>query len=152
LAPGYRVGWIAAGRFQGEVERLKAMFNITTASPTQLAVAEFLANGGYDHHLRSLRRLCASRMAQTRDAIGRAFPPGTRVTRPEGGTVLWVELGEEADAGALHGKALDAGIALVPGALFTMGGAYRNCFRINGTFWSERIEAAIQRLGQLASS
>jgi DNA-binding transcriptional MocR family regulator len=149
LAPGYRVGWIAAGRFQPEVERLKTLFNIATASPTQFAIAEFLANGGYDHHLRRLRRTCAVRMARVREAIGRAFPHGTRITRPEGGTVLWVELPEGMDAGLLHERALAAGVAIVPGTLFTLGDAFRNCFRVNGTLWSERIEAAIGRLGDL---
>jgi DNA-binding transcriptional MocR family regulator len=56
LAPGYRVGWIAAGRYQEQIERIKMITSVATPSPTQLAIAEFLANGGYDHHLRSIRR------------------------------------------------------------------------------------------------
>jgi DNA-binding transcriptional MocR family regulator len=88
LAPGYRVGWIVAGRYRQKVEDLKSLLNIATASPTQLAIAEFLANGGYDHHLRKVRRVYARQMAQVQSAIGRYFPQGTRVSRPEGGFVL----------------------------------------------------------------
>jgi DNA-binding transcriptional MocR family regulator len=150
LAPGYRVGWIAPGRYQPDVERLKSLLNLATASPTQFAVAEFLANGGYDRHLRTLRRVCAERSARMRDAIGNHFPPGTRVTRPEGGTVLWVEMPEQIDACLLYDQALRGGIAFVPGVLFTTGEGYRNCLRLNATYWSERIAGALQTLGSLA--
>ena len=94
LAPGYRVGWIAPGRYQRKVQQLKSLFNIATATPTQLAIAEFLTNGGYDHHLRTIRRVYSRQMEKVRDAVARHFPPGTRVTRPEGGFVLWVEMPE----------------------------------------------------------
>lgn len=152
LAPGYRIGWIAPGRFQQKVAHLKALFNIATATPTQLAVAEFLANGGYDHHLRTLRRIYSRQVAQVRDAIGRHFPQGTRVTRPEGGFVLWVEMPEEADALRLYEEALQEGISIAPGPIFTTGDKFRNCIRINAAFWSERIEQALETLGGIAEA
>ena len=150
LAPGYRVGWIVPGRYRQKVEDLKALLNIATATPTQLAVAEFLANGGYDHHLRTVRRIYARQMAQARDAIGRYFPPGTRVSRPEGGFVLWVEMPEEVDALGLHGEAMREGISIAPGTIFTTGDAFRNCIRVNTAFWSERIEQALETVGGMA--
>lgn len=151
LAPGYRIGWIAAGKFQQKVEDLKTLMNIATATPTQLAVAEFLANGGYDHHLRTVRRVYAKQIGHVRDAIGRHFPKGTRVTRPEGGFVLWVEMPEEVDALRLHQDALREGISIAPGMIFTTGEKYGNCMRVNSAFWSERIEQAFETLGGLAS-
>ena len=75
LAPGYRIGWIAPGRFHQQVEKLKALFNIATATPTQLAVAEFLTNGGYDHHLRRIQRIYARQVACARDKNQPPFPP-----------------------------------------------------------------------------
>jgi DNA-binding transcriptional MocR family regulator len=150
LAPGYRVGWIVAGRFQAKVERLKALFNIATASPMQLAIAEFLANGGYDRYLRTIRRVFARQVAQVRDAVGRAFPEGTRVTRPEGGFVLWVEMPSKVDAFRLYEEALKEGISVAPGPLFTIGEEYRNCVRLNAGFWSDRVEQAVETLGRLA--
>lgn len=152
LAPGYRVGWIAAGKFQQQVEDVKALMNIATATPTQLAVAEFLANGGYDHHLRTVRRVYARQIGHVREAIGRHFPQGTRVTRPEGGFVLWVEMPEEVDALRLHQEALRGGISIAPGTVFTTGEKYGNCIRINSAFWSERIEQAIETLGGMAAT
>ena len=151
LAPGYRVGWIVAGRFRERVEHLKALFNIATATPTQLAIAEFLANGGYDHHLRTLRRVYARQVGQVRDAIMRHFPPGTRVSRPEGGFVLWVEMPEEVDAMRLYEEALREGIGVAPGPLFTIGDRFGNCIRVSAAFWSQRIEEALATLGGIAT-
>ena len=152
LAPGYRVGWIAPGRFKEKVAQLKSLFNIATASPTQLAVAEFLTNGGYDHHLRTLRRTYARQTAHVRDAIDRHFPVGTRVSRPEGGYILWVEMPEGFDAFRLYEEALKEGIGIAPGSIFTLGDAYRNCFRLNAAFWSERVEQALETVGELAEN
>ncbi len=150
LAPGFRVGWIAPGRFQPEVERLKSLFHTTTASPSQLAIAEFLTNGGYDRHLRSLCRAYAKNIAQFSAAISRNFPPGTRVSRPAGGSVLWVELPGDSDTLTLYKRALREGIAIAPGMLFTTGNEFRNCMRLNAAVWSERVEKALRTLGRLS--
>ncbi len=150
LAPGYRVGWIVPGKYQRRVRQLKAFFNITTASPTQLAIAEFLTNGGYDQHLRRIRRVYSRQVAKVRDAVGRHFPPGTRVTRPEGGYILWVEMPEEVDALRLYEEAMKGRIGIAPGILFTTGDRFRNCIRLNAAFWSERIEQALETLGAIA--
>jgi DNA-binding transcriptional MocR family regulator len=150
LAPGYRIGWIVPGRFQQKVEDLKALLNISTATPTQLAIAEFLANGGYDHHLRKVRRIYARQIAQVREAIFRYFPKGTRVSRPEGGFVLWVEMPEGFDSLRFHEEALREGISIAPGTVFTTGDKFGNCIRVNTAFWSERIEQALETLGGIA--
>ncbi len=150
LAPGYRVGWIAPGRYYHQVERLKMTFNIASASPTQLAVAEFLANGGYDHHLRSIRRDYARKTALMGESIGRHFPEGTRVTRPRGGFTLWLEMPEYVDSLRLYGRAVKEGITIAPGSTFSATGKFRNCVRLNAAFWSERIDGAIETLGRLA--
>ena len=150
LAPGYRVGWIVAGRYRQRVADLKALLNIATATPTQLAIAEFLANGGYDHHLRKVRRVYARQIGQVRAAIGRYFPQGTRVSLPEGGFVLWVEMPKEVDALSLHEAAARTGIGIAPGTIFTTGEKFGNCLRINAAFWSEQIEQALETVGAIA--
>src|SRR6185369_4418487 len=152
LAPGYRVGWIAAGRYQAEIERLKGIITIADATPPQLAIAEFLANGGYDHHLRSLRRIHARQISEMAQAVGRYFPEGTRVTNPAGGFVLWVEFPTYVDSLALYEQALKAGITIAPGPAFTVTQKYRNCIRLNAGYWSERVERAIETLGELAAA
>jgi DNA-binding transcriptional MocR family regulator len=150
LAPGYRVGWVAAGRFQPEVERLKLILNLATASPTQMAVAEFLANGGYDHHLRGLRKAYARQTALMAEAVGNSFPETTRVTRPAGGFVLWVEMPGGVDAIRLYGAAREAGISIAPGPIFSADGKFPNSIRLNAAFWSPEVERAIATLGEIA--
>src|SRR5260370_24954623 len=92
LSPGFRVGWVAPGRFKAKVEFLKFVSTSATASLPQMAVGDFLQNGGYDHHLRRIRRLYATQMELMSQAVGRWFPEGTKITRPTGGMSLWVEL------------------------------------------------------------
>ncbi|MBI5083787.1 MAG: PLP-dependent aminotransferase family protein [Acidobacteria bacterium] len=150
LAPGYRVGWMAPGRFQKQIEHLKSLFHTTTSTPSQLAIAEFLTNGGYDRHVRALCRAYARQVAQFRELIGRHFPAGTRVTNPPGGSVLWVEMSEGVDAFTIYEEALREGIAIAPGMLFTTGRDFRNCMRLNAAFWSGRVEKALMTLGRLA--
>lgn len=150
LAPGYRIGWIAPGRYREKVAQLKGLLNLGTCSPTQLAVAEFLTNGGYDHHLRSIRRIYARQTAQLRDAVKRSFPDGTRISRPEGGYILWVEMPEGFNAFKLYEAALEEGIGIAPGSIFTLGDRYGNCFRLSAAVWSEQVERAVETLGGLA--
>ncbi len=150
LAPGYRVGWIVPGRFQRQVEQLKALFNIATASPNQFAMAEFLGNGSYSHHLRVLRHVYARQTARMRASVLRYFPPGTRVSSPKGGYFLWVELPEGHDSLKLYEAAMGAGISISPGTIFTLDERFANCFRLNASFWSERMEETMERLGKMA--
>ena len=151
LAPGFRVGWTAPGRFQTQVERLK--HSISCASPvlTQLAIAEFLKNGGYDHYVRRIRRAYAQQLQTIGEAIGRYFPEGTKVTRPQGGFLLWVEFPKWVNALELHRQALAQNISICPGPIFSPKQSYRNFIRIScGHPWSERIEKALVTIGRLA--
>ena len=150
LAPGYRVGWCAPGRFFERVKTLKFTNTIATATLPQLAIAEFLKNGGYDHHLRTLRRTYAEQVQRVSEAIAESFPADTKLTRPRGGFVLWIELAPKVEALALHEQALRENISIAPGPLFSAKQQFRNFIRIScGHPWSGRIERAIGILGHL---
>lgn len=152
LAPGYRIGWIAAGRFAAQLLRLKGMASLASSLPAQLALAGYLAQGGYERHLRRLREQLAQGRRQGLACVQAHFPPGTRVTRPEGGYFLWLQLPERVDALALQALALAEGISLAPGSLFSADGRFRHHLRLNvGHPTDARIEAAIRRVGELAS-
>ncbi|MDD2310398.1 MAG: PLP-dependent aminotransferase family protein [Desulfuromonadaceae bacterium] len=150
LAPGYRIGWAIGGRFQAKMERLKLMMNIASSSPPQLALAEFLANGGYDHHLRSIRKIHARNISQMADAVAHYFPEGTRMTHPTGGFILWVEMPVGINAMQLYHLALERGISIVPGPLFSLANKYGNYIRLSAAVWDDRIEQGIKTLGELA--
>lgn len=153
LAPGYRVGWVAAGRYRAQVERIKLMTTLSTASLPQAAIADFLKHGAYERHLRHLRHTLAAQCQEMMRAVSQYFPEGCRMTRPEGGYMLWVELPKSVDALQLHQLALAQGISIAPGPIFSAQRKYRNCVRLNfGYPWSPRIEKAVKTLGQLAAT
>ena len=152
LAPGYRIGWVAPGKFKDEVHRLKHTCSLGNPMVTQLAVAEFLATGGYERHLRRLRRTYAQLMERMSLAIARCFPGGTRVTRPLGGQVLWVELPGRADALELYRAAFSKGISIAPGPIFSARQQYRNCVRLNfANLWTDSLERAVAELGSMVN-
>lgn len=150
LAPGYRVGWIAGGRWHDQIVRLKYGQSLACPTLPGMAVAEFLASGGYDRHLRRLRAALAGNLERYREAIARQFPEGTRVSSPRGGFVLWVELPAGVDALALHDQALRKRIVIVPGPLFSARQRFTNFIRISaGSPWSDRIAEGISTLARL---
>ncbi|MEM9555314.1 MAG: PLP-dependent aminotransferase family protein [Acidobacteriota bacterium] len=153
LAPGLRVGWLAPGRYAENVLRLKYANTLASATPTQMAIAEYLAAGRLPRHLRGLRRSFKDLTSRMITEVGEHFPAGTRVTRPSGGFVLWVEAPEGVDCLALHQAALDEGISIVPGPIFSPSGRYRHCLRLSCAVpWSDTVERAIRRVGELASA
>lgn len=151
LAPGYRIGWLAPGRFMAEVKRIKYATTIAAPPLPQMALASYLHHGGYDRHLRSLRRIFAGNLQRMTHAVAEFFPEGTRATQPQGGFVLWVEMPESVDALALYRTALRQKISIAPGPIFTATRGYRHCIRLNGGYpWSDQIEGALSKLGNLS--
>jgi len=151
LAPSLRVGWCAPGRYLERVRRLKFTNTLGTPVVLQKTVSDFLRNGGYDHHLRSIRRAYHQQLQLASQSILRHFPAGTRLSRPEGGFILWVELPAQIDTLALHHEAAKHRINTAPGVLFSVKDRYRSCLRMGcGVPWSDTIEQAIRTLGDLA--
>lgn len=153
LAPGYRVGWIAAGRHMQKILERKLAFTLCGPALPQLALAEFLSSGGYDRHLRRVRRTFANNIDHMLRIIDQAFPAGTRVSRPAGGFVLWLELPKPLRSRELFDAALAKGICFAPGDVFSVGGRYANCLRLScGHNWHARIERGLRTLGALATA
>lgn len=153
LSPSLRVGFVAAGRYRSQIALHKTISSGATNPLTQLVLAEYLESGAYERQLRRLRRAYADQVAQTMAAVERHFPRETRMSGPQGGFVLWLELPGEIDLGALHPRAAAAGLAYVPGELFSASGLYRNCLRLNcGNPVTPEIEGAIRRLGELIAA
>jgi DNA-binding transcriptional MocR family regulator len=150
VAPGLRIGWIAPGRYRSQVELLKFITSISTPELPQLAIAEFIGNGGYDHHLRKLRAAFVKQVEQMSDAVAEHFPAECRVTQPAGGFVLWVELPPLVDSVQLFEAARATGIAIAPGTMFTHTDKYRSFIRLNcGHPMTAKLELAVARLGEL---
>ena len=153
LAPGYRIGWVAPGRFFETVRQNKFLLSIGTNVAAQAAIADYLKHGGYELHLRRLRATLRGQRDQLLRAVARYFPPGTAVSRPRGGYVLWVQLPPGSiDALELMRRALDEGVSLAPGALFSPNGRHGGDLRLNyGHPWSAEMERGVETIGRLAS-
>jgi DNA-binding transcriptional MocR family regulator len=150
LAPGFRIGWAIPGKFKGKVIQLKRMQNIATNTLSQAAIAHFLQNGRYELHLRHLRKALHTQSLRYIQAITEYFPEDIRLSRPQGGFTLWIEMNEKADGYRLHKKALKHNIGIAPGQIFSSQGQFHNYFRMSfGIPWSNPVEQGIKTLGEL---
>lgn len=150
LAPGYRIGWIVPGRYQNEVERIKASTNFATATVLQLAIADFLADNGYEHHLRKIRKMYERKTVWLSQAVVNYFPEGTRISTPKGGFLLWIALPESICSYRFYELSREKGISIAPGKLFSMRDSYPNYIRLNAAYACERHEPKIRMLGEIA--
>jgi DNA-binding transcriptional MocR family regulator len=156
LTANYRIGWALPGRYTAQVEKLKFLNTLTTPTLPQMAIADYLQHDGYDRHLRKVRKGYQQRARMMAAAVLRFFPAGTRVSDPQGGYVLWVELPAGVDAMKLYALALERKITIGPGHMFSARGSYSNYIRLNYSYpWSKEIDEALRMLGcligQLAS-
>lgn len=149
IAPGLRIGWIVPGKHYDTALKLKTLLNIATSSVNQIATAKFLKEGGYDRHLRKLKKTLQEQTMRMRASILSHFPQGTTVTDPSGGFLLWVCLPENIDTDAFYQKALGEDILFAPGCLFSVKGKYNNCLRLNAGIWNAEVERKIATLGAL---
>jgi DNA-binding transcriptional MocR family regulator len=151
LAPGLKVGWIVPGRWRDQICMLKFVASGGQNELVELTVAEMLDSGGYERTLRQLRRRFEAQVDAARGVIAESFPRGTRVTRPSGGYILWVELPKSCDTVALFETLVERGIMIGPGPMFSASQRYRNCMRVSvGYAWTPRHERAMREVGRLA--
>ncbi len=152
IAPGYRIGWVIADRYRDDVLEWKQATSSAMCSLPQIAMADYLRSGEYDRHLVRLRRAYRLQVDKMRFMLAQHFPGGTRITDPQGGFVLWVEMPRGVDALELLNRALAEKISLTPGMMFSATRKFRNFVRINcGHPWEPRIELAVVRLGELVA-
>jgi DNA-binding transcriptional MocR family regulator len=150
LAPGYRIGWTAPGRFADKVRRLKLMTTLSACIPAQAGIADYLQHGGYDKHLRSLRSSLQSQLEQMETALHKWLPSTVRWVRPTGGYLLWLQLPQSVKAMELHGLASARGISIAPGPIFSATHGFQDCIRLNfGHPWDNRFENAVRALAQI---
>jgi DNA-binding transcriptional MocR family regulator len=153
LSPGLKVGWIVPGRWRDSLRMLKFVASGGQNELVELTVAELIESGGYERTLRSLRRRFESQVDAARGIIAEAFPRGTRVTRPSGGYILWIELPKSCDSVKLFEALVERGITIGPGPMFSATQRYRNCMRVSlGSAWTPRHEHALREVGRLAQA
>lgn len=155
LSPDLRLGWLIAPKHTARLEYLKFISNISTAALPQLAVAKLLQNGQYQRHLQHVKPQYQAAVAAISNQIGQLFPQGTRLSQPQGGFVLWLELPSAVDANLLAQQALEQQISIAPGAIFApaLAGnkpAFDHFIRLNcAVLQDARLGRALQTLAQL---
>lgn len=148
LAPGYRVGWIAPGKFKEAIIRQKNIHLISTPTLNQEAIANFMENDRYENHLRKLRGELHANSIHFAQAIMNYFPENTKIVTPQGGFMLWMELDKQIDTTKLYYMAMRQKISIAPGRMFTLQDQYNNCMRLSyGQRWTSLIEERLKSLG-----
>jgi DNA-binding transcriptional MocR family regulator len=150
LAPGLRLGWISAGHWQQRVKMLKYAQSRDNDELAQVAAADVMASGAYDRHLQRLRGKLRDQRQRTSAAIASYFPVGTRFSQPKGGLALWVELPRQISSQVVFDRALDVGILVAPGLMFSNSNRYDHFVRLNcGAPYTPEIDQALRELGNI---
>ncbi len=150
LSPGLRVGWIEAGRWHDQAERLKTLVNLGASSLSQVTAALFLQEGSFPRHVRRLRAIVGENMDALRRSVREYFPEGTTMTDPSGGFVLWVSLPRGASSMELYRRALERNVLIAPGRVFSLEDRYNSSLRLNAGVWESSTDGKIRLLGSLA--
>ena len=152
LAPGLRLGYIVAPpALYPKLLQAKQAADLHTPGFNQRVVAEVIKDGFLDQHVPTIRaRYHAQRDAMLAALARELGPTGAEWTQPVGGMFVWVRLPERLNAQALLPKAVDAGMAFVPGAPFYAGEPDARALRLSFvTSTPEQIDKGMAALGRV---
>jgi len=151
LAPGLRLGYVVAPA--PVIRELRALRRLMLRHPplnNQRVAALFIGLGHYRSHLQQVGRVLLER-ARILDRLLPRHLPDCSFSRGAGSTNFWVTCPPEIDATQLAQAALEEGVVIEPGDVFSMDeNASRHCFRLGfSSIRTDRIEVGIERLGQV---
>lgn len=152
-APSYRVGWIIPGKYLEQARRVKRALSCTTPILQQWTISEYVSSGEYDRYLAILRRKLQYNSERMRTLIAKYFPEDVCISKPQGGSVLWVRCRSYVDTDMIFDQAIEQGVSFAPGRIFSPMGHYHNYMRISyGIPWSDKLEQAVKILGDLVKN
>ena len=150
IAPGYRVGWLATGKYLTKAKSIKRALSCSSSLINQWTIAEFITGNQYDRHMLRLREILKCNKDRMVAKIQSVFPADTQISNPQGGSVLWIKLPNNKDAKELFYQALNQNISIVPGDVFSPSNKFRSFIRISyGIKWGDEIDLAIKKLSEL---
>ncbi len=151
LAPGLRLGYVVAPRaLFPKLLQAKQAADLHTPGFNQRIVHEVVRDGFLARHLPAVRARYRAQRDAMRAALERHLPPGCRWAVPAGGMFFWLELPAALDAAALLPRAVEAGVAYVPGAAFFCAAPRANTLRLSFvTAAPAQIETAVAALGRV---
>lgn len=149
-APGYRIGWLLPGKYEEQAKRIKRAQSCSTPMLQQWTLNEYVQSGDYDRHLCVLRKKLIYNCERMRALIAEHFPSEVCISKPQGGSVLWVRCQSHVNTSEFFQQALEQGVSFAPGIIFSPSGKYANYMRISyGVQWNEKVENAVKTLGEL---
>jgi len=149
LSRDLRLGWISGARWHQRILHLKMVTQLASSRYLQQGVAEYMKEGELSAHLRRQRKLLRAQRDRLLASL-HAWPVPVRVTAPNGGLAVWLELPSTVDTLPCYRKALEAGVIITPGPLFSASGEFANCLRISFSHpWDERRISALNQLPEL---
>ncbi len=151
IAPGLRLGWIAAGgKLIRKLVLAKQGTDLHTGTLVQRAVYRYLENSDLSGHVLAIRKEYGRRRDIMLEEMRKSFPDGISWTRPDGGMFLWVTMPDHFDTIKLLDKAIEEKVAYVPGAPFFTNGEGLNTMRLNfSNSTPDQIKSGIRRLASL---
>ncbi|MFY3385655.1 PLP-dependent aminotransferase family protein [Paracidovorax sp. MALMAid1276] len=153
FAPGLRQGWMSAGRWQARVQMIKFARTRNMQTWSQLLAARSVDSPAYERHMRRMRAQLRIQREQAARAVARHFPVGTRLSLPPGGLSLWLELPMGISSTRLYDEALQHGIRVAPGPMFSNTGRYEHFLRLScGMPFTAEVEAGYRTLGALLAA
>jgi 2-aminoadipate transaminase len=151
LAPGLRLGYVVAPRAMfPKLLQAKQASDLHSPSFNQRVVYEVIRNGFLKDHVPTIRERYKAQRDAMAVALPEHLPPGCRWQAPVGGMFFWVTLPAHLDATALLPRAVEAGMAYVPGSSFYPQGGHENTMRLSFvTVSPERIAHGVEALGRV---
>jgi len=154
LSPGLRVGWmIAPAELLAKATMCKQFSDAHTSTFAQATAAQYLKAGHMPATLAKVRKVYAERAQAMGNALRRELGDAIAFSQPQGGLFFWARLtgagGKVADGAELARRAIEKGVAFVPGAPFYAKNPDHATLRLSfATADVEKIEEGVKRLGQ----
>ena len=151
LTPGFRLGYIIApSEIYPKLLQAKQAADLHTPGFNQRVVHEVVKAGFLDHHVPRIRALYKANRDAMAEALRQHLPQGCEWQSPEGGMFFWIRLPEGLDAMALLPRAVDAGVAYVPGAAFYAHQPDPRTMRLSFvTLTPSLIREGVEKLGRV---
>ncbi len=151
MAPGYRIGWTCAN--EEIIEKLNLIAQaaaLQTSTIAPMIIAKYMDMFDLDAHVDKIRETYKHRCQLMINTMKETFPPEAKFTDPDGGLFTWVELPDYVNTRDLAAKALDMGVAFVPGSGFYPNGGNNCCMRLNYSCMpDDRIVEGVKRLAEV---
>ncbi|MBB6561759.1 DNA-binding transcriptional MocR family regulator [Acidovorax soli] len=154
LSPGLRVGWmIAPAELLAKATMCKQFSDAHTSTFAQATAAQYLKAGRMPATLAKVRKVYAERAQAMGDALRKELGEAIDFVQPQGGLFVWARLtgagGKVADGNVLAKRAIDKGVAFVPGTPFFCANPDNATLRLSfATADVEKIREGVARLGQ----